>query len=69
VVSILATTQFVEGPGTFSVSININDLQVDNQARLLGAFSLDLLFDPAVPTYLPFPSNNWRKTLGDVSAG
>ena len=69
VVSILPTNQFVEGPGTFSVSININNLQVDNPARLLGAFSLDLLFDPAVLTYLPFPSNNWGKTLGDVSAG
>jgi len=69
VVSILPTQQFVDGPGTFSISININGLQVDNPNRLLGAFSVDLLFDPAVLTYLPFPSNNWGNALGDVSAG
>lgn len=69
VVSILPTQQFVEGPGAFSISINIKNLQVDNPARLLGAFSLDLLFDPTGLTYLPFPSNNWGTALGDVSAG
>lgn len=69
VVSIFPAEKFVDGPGNLSISIKIDGLQADDPARLLGAFSLDLLFDPAVLTYLPFPANYWGNALGDVNAG
>lgn len=69
VVSILPAQQIVEAPGAFSVTVNISGLQADDPARLLGAFSVDLLFDPAVLSYFPSPPVGWGGALGDVAAG
>ena len=69
VISILPAQQIVEGPGVFSVSVNISGLKADDPARLLGAFSVDLLFDPAVLSYFPSPPASWGGALGDVAAG
>jgi hypothetical protein len=69
VVSILPADQVIEGPGSFSATLRISGLHTDNPSLLLGGFSLDLVFDPAVLTYLPFPPAGWGGALGNVATG
>lgn len=58
----------VHPPGNLYVDINISGLQSGNVDTLLGAFSLDLLYDPGVLTPLISASTPGAK-LGDVLLG
>jgi streptogramin lyase len=69
IVSILPSNQVIEAPGSFTVTVGINGLQSDDPAPLLGAFSLDLVFDPALVSYLPSQAAVWGSGLGDLTAG
>jgi len=62
-------TQVIEAPGSFTVTVGINGLQSDDPALLLGAFSLDLVFDAALVSYLPSQPALWGSGLGNVPAG
>lgn len=69
IITLSPAEQVIEAPGSFTLTVGIDGLHADDPALLLGAFSLDLAYDPALVSYLPSPQAAWGGALGDVSTG